>query len=916
MTTARWQRIQALFHEALEQAPAQRTAFLGAECAGDAALREEVETLLEADADAPPILDTRLEELACLLPEEEEAVPRPCPSHIGPYKLVRELGRGGMGTVYLAERADIGRRVALKVLRDGLRSSSREQRFLSERRILARLTHPNIARLLDAGVTAEGTPYFAMEYVEGEPIDRYADAHRLTIRERLALFQTVCEAVQYAHRNLLVHRDLKPSNILVAEDEHGRPLVKLLDFGIAKLLAEDATDTPQTRTGLRPMTPEYAAPEQVRGEAATTATDVYALGVLLYELLTGQRPYRVQGQGAHALEQVIREVQPERPSLVVCRAGLAPRSLAATDSLLRGGLPVVTPEAVSRARRTPVDKLHRQLRGDLDNIALMALRKEPDRRYPAAAQLLKDVERHLKGLPVEAQQDTLLYRTGKFVRRHPWGVSASAVATAVFLASIALFTASLQEERDRARLEAAKSAELADVLINLFDASDPFSSASVRTDTMQVRDFLANRAMMVTELEADPKTRARILSKVAQMHRGIGLHDQADTLSREALADARAAYPQPHPELADVLNERADLLRLLGGYDEAEPLLREALEIRRALEEEERGESDVSQTLNSLAGLLREKGDYDEAEAFYREALEIRRERLPDTDPKMAESMNHLASVLYDQGDLAGAEPLLRQALAIYRLPANAGLPQMADVLDNLGFVTQDRGDLEEAKQAFDEALELKNALLGDDNWRVADGLVNLARVHRAQGNLEAAEGFYWEAAERQQQQLGADHWRVASILIDISSILHERGDLDRAERLYRKALDAFAKTYPEGNHPRMAEAQLDLGRVLTERGEALAGRSLIQQALGEIEATFGPLDWRTAEAHMALGACLVELGRYDEAERLLVRSHARLRTTRGLQDPLTLQAEAHLAALYEALGQPGEPVGRPAALR
>ena len=763
MTPERWQRIQALFHEALELAPERRAAFLEAQCAGDAALREEVASLLSADADAPPILDTALEELACLLPDDD--APRPGPSRIGPYELVRELGRGGMGRVYLAERVDVGKRVALKVLNESLRSSTRERRFLSERRILARLEHPNIARLLDAGVTDDGLPYFAMEHVEGQPIDRYADAHRLKVRQRLELFQIVCEAVQYAHRNLLVHRDLKPSNILVTEKGE----VKLLDFGIAKLLgsaddAAEAAEAPLTQPGLRAMTPEYASPEQVRGEeAVTTASDVYGLGVLLYELLTGQRPYRLQGPGALALERAIQEAQPERPSVVVARPGLAPRSLAAPDSLLKDGLPVVTPEAISRARRTPPERLRRQLRGDLDNIVLMALRKEPERRYPAAAQLAKDIGRHLTGLPVEAQQDTVAYRTGKFVRRHWRGVSVTALVVAVIAASVLAFTNRLQLERDRARLEAAKAEKVSDFLINLFDVSDPFSAASVRTDTMQVRDFLNNRAMEVATLETEPETRAQLLGVVARMYRGVGMYGNADTLSEQALRDARLAYAEPDAELAHALNERADLLRLQGAYEEADTLLREALAIRQALQEEEAAESDVTRTLNSLAELLHEKGDYGEAEAFYREALDVRRRRLPESDPKIAESLNNLALLLYDQGALDRAEPLFRTALAIYELPANGGAPQKADVLDNLGSVMQAKGDLEEAEALFGQALDLKIELLGEDHWRVADGQMKVARARQAQGDYDEAEALYQEALQRYRFQLGENHWRIAS---------------------------------------------------------------------------------------------------------------------------------------------------------
>ena len=904
MTTERWNRVQEIFHEALERTSAERAAFLSAACAGDADLREEVETMLKADTDVPRILNATLENLACLLPDEPEDKALTFPREIGPYKIIREVGCGGMGTVYLAERADVGKRVALKVLRSGLLSSTHRQRFLSERRILARLDHPNIAHLLDAGVTDDGMPFFAMEYVEGLPIDRYADEHRLTIRQRLRLFQTVCEAVHYAHRNLLVHRDLKPSNILVTEAGE----VKLLDFGIAKLLEEDETDAPTTRTGLRAMTPEYASPEQISGEPITTASDVYTLGVLLYELLTSHRPYHIQGQSPRAFEEAIREAQPERPSVVVMRTGLAPRSLAATGRLTRDGLPVITPEMVSLARSMPIEKLRRRLRGDLDNIVLMALRKEPERRYPSAEQLLKDLSRHLRGLPVEAQQDTLTYRTSKFVSRHRWGVGATTVAVAVVSAFLIIYSIRIRQERDRARLEADKADEVAQFLYNLFDVSDPFSRASLRADTMKVRDFLKNRAMLVEDLDSHPEIQLPALNMVAKMYRGIGLHEQADTLSAQAIDVARMLYTgDDNADLARTLNERADLLRVQGNYDEAEDLLREALGIHRNLIRSGPGlelAPELTQSLNSLAELLREKGNYGEAEVLYKEALDVRRELWGAEDPKVAESMNNLGLLLYEKGALAEAEQIFRDALKIYQLVPEREDPQMADVLDNLGHVMERKGEFEAAERIFDDALELKIEILGDDNWRVAEGLINLGRISQALGNLEVAEGHYWEAIKRQRLQLGAEHWRVASAFSDMASLQYAHGDLDRAAGFYRKALEIYEKTYPEKDHLLVAASQLGLGKVLTERGEAEEGQAFLERALQVIEATYAPDDWHVAEARMELGAALTALGRYDEAERLLTESRLFLQQQRGLEDPLTQRADRHLIAFYIASGR------------
>ena len=385
MHPERWQRIEAICFAALERDPALRAAYLEQACGGDTGLRREVETLLEQHEKHPSFLETPIVSLAGFVGAEPD--PLPPSGRIGSYRLIKRLGKGGMGEVYLAVREvdDVRQKVALKLIRRGMDSDEVVRRFRLERRILASLNHPNIAALLDAAVAEDGRPYFVMEHVEGTELDEYCAARRLPVRERLELFQVICRAVQHAHQNLVVHRDLKPRNILVTED--GTP--KLLDFGIGKVLSTDAFgDAIETRTELRLLTPEYAAPEQLTGAPVTTATDVYALGVILYELLTGQHPYGPEAADRQDLERIILEVTPPRPSLV--------RS-----------------------------EIRRQLAGDLDTIVLMALRKEPARRYPSASALAADLQRHLDGLPVTARPDTFGYRAGKFVRRHAGAVSAA-----------------------------------------------------------------------------------------------------------------------------------------------------------------------------------------------------------------------------------------------------------------------------------------------------------------------------------------------------------------------------------------------------------------------------------------------------------------------------------------------------------
>lgn len=442
MPATRWNRIDALFHAACEHEPAARDAFLTEACAGDAALLQEVRALLDADITESQRITKALVGATLELVVEGEQVGRTA----GPYRLVRELGQGGMGAVYLAERTDgqFEQQVALKLIRVGMGTAEVQARFRMERQILARLQHPGIARLLDGGVTSDGQPFFAMEFVEGERIDAYCERHRLPIVERLALFGAVCDAVAYAHANLVVHRDLKPDNILVTAE--GK--VRLLDFGIAKVVADDTDITiGLTTVGSRAMTPAYASPEQVLGEQVGTASDVYSLGVLLYELICGSRPYNLKALSPVEMQRAVCQVDPPRPSSRVA------------ESMERGTAPPLATGASLEA--TDVRRLERQVEGDLDVIAMKALRKEPERRYATVAALLDDIRRHLQGDPVQARPDTMRYRWRTRLRRHRpvWLTAAATVILTLTVAAI--YVQGVRRERDRARAAAtAAEAEL------------------------------------------------------------------------------------------------------------------------------------------------------------------------------------------------------------------------------------------------------------------------------------------------------------------------------------------------------------------------------------------------------------------------------------------------------------------------
>jgi len=655
-SAAWWRRVFDAADRALELEPADRAAFVEQCRADDPELAAEVAALLEGAA-AVPVLDTPAAALAAPLFDESLALPDPtdAQSRFGPYRILRELGRGGMGAVYLAERSDdqYQKEVALKLLPAWSAGDDRRvQRFLEERQILAALDHPDIARLLDGGVTPDGLPWFALEYVEGVPVDRHCKEHQLSIEARLELFCRVCAAVQYAHRNLVVHRDLKPANIMITAE--GR--VKLLDFGIAKLLASEG----QTRgasltvTGERLLTPMFASPEQIRGEPISTATDVYALGVLLHVLLTGRYPYRLSTWQSHEVVLAVLEQEPERPSVAVLRAG----------SVAEGQAPGDTLEQAALTRGSTAAKLARRFRGDLDTIVLKAMEKDPARRYGTAEQLEADVRNHLAGLPVTARPATRLYHLRKFLRRHRLGAAVTAAIMMLvlgFAAVTAVQSARIRAQTERIALERDRAEEVIQYLSNVFHTAVPSPREGRGVTAREVLDSSAAR--VERDLSAQPEARARVLLEMGRAYHDLGINDRARHLLEASIALRRGSFPAGQRELAQTLDLLGAVLLEQGVLDSARRAYDEALTLHRRLPGDRRG--DVARTLNGLAAVNRAQGRLREAESVVREALAIDRARPGDHASDVAQSLRGLGQVLLDGGDYTGAETLYRQALSL-----------------------------------------------------------------------------------------------------------------------------------------------------------------------------------------------------------------------------------------------------------
>lgn len=828
----RWRRTEDLFDRALGLAPPDRDALLTREAADDPALAAEVRALLAADAEAGAYFSHVARAISPDDPIREGG-------RVGPYRITGRLGEGGMGAVYRAERADgaFEREVALKVLRA---AGGDVRRFLAERQILARLDHPAIARLYDGGLDDHGRPYLAMELVDGEPITDYCDRRRLGVDDRLDLFRCVCEAVQFAHGRLVVHRDLKPSNVMVCEDDEGASRVKLLDFGIAKLL--DA-DVDLTQTGAAPHTPAYAAPEQVRGEDVTTATDVYALGVLLYELLTGHRPYRLESRRREAAEQAILHAEPAEPSTVVLT-----------------GVEAVTTAA---ARASEPTRLRRRLRGDLDRIVLKALRKEPERRYDGAAALGRDVGRHLDGLPVEARPESVGYRVEKFVRRHRGGVALAALALVGLVGGlgVAVWQASVAaDQRDRAEAEARKAEEVTAFVTSLFGEADPNEA---RGETPTVREALARGAERArAELASEPDVQAAVLATIGRVYRELGDLGAADRLLTEA-----AALPALGPAArAEVLEDLGVLRQAQGAYGAADSLYQEVLRLR--LGALDPGDDDIAATYDRLGVLRRYQGEYTEAETFLRRSLALRGEAGRADTPEYALNLGDLGVVLTRQHRLDEAERAHRAALALQRTVEGDTSLAVANTYNNLGTVLHERGRYGAAEANYLRAIGLWRHILGDDHPNVAIGLSNVGTMYVMADQPDAARPFYQESLDLFRARLGEDHPDVAFTVISMGSLERLDGHLDLSARLARQALTSYRRTL-EPTHPYIGTAEHELGRTLVLLDDPAAATHY-RRALAVYAGALTPDHPRVFSAQIEFGKVLLEQGETAEAERLL----------------------------------------------
>ncbi len=922
-----WRRLDELLDRFLELSPERASEELERLKPEDRPLRERLEAALAlAQSDAGPLANSVADSWPGLLAgtggEDDFAAPVMTGASIGRWRITGELGQGGMGTVYAVDRADgvYEQQAALKLVRLGIDEPAARERFARERQILARLEHPSIARLLDGGVAPDGRPYLVLERVEGEPITLWCERQGIGVRERLGLFVKVLEAVGYAHRNLVVHLDLKPSNVLVAAAGE----VRLLDFGIAKLLAEKP-EVERTATRVSaPLTPQYAAPEQITADAVTTATDVYALGVLLYELICGERPYRIERGSAAELERQILETDPAPPS--------------------------------SRVRAPHLDlRLARALRGDLDAIVLRALAKRPDDRYASATELRLDIENWLLGRAVEARRASGTERLAKFVRRHRVGVAAAVLVALFAIVGVASLGYALLQARER--LAAAERARASlDFLVGLFEAATPAQS---RDRSISAIDLLDRGVEQLDrELADQPSVHAELARTLGDVYRTLALFERARPLLDRGRREAQLLFGDDSVEHAAALYALAELEYDVDRYPEAEELMRRALAIQQqalgtrdpttlrslgslgdvlsavgrydealeihtnllAIDSEQFGEAheETVEDRASIAGILRRLGRFEESEGLYRQVVAARSRALGDDHPRtLSNRMSH-ANVLRHLSRYDEAERILLEVLAACERVFGPGHPETASALDSLGSLYRDQGRFAESLALAGRALEIEIATLGPDASETAVGRNNLAILAVGAGDFAIAEEGFREALRVWTVALGAGHPHRASALANLGYVLVERGRAQEAKPLVLESLEKRAAHFgeesseaaqswrilalvhlalgdlgearrtaeqadrlvalvPAENNPRRADTLLTRAQVELANGDASAAEPLIRQALAIRIARHGPTAPKTAEARLLLVRVLIARGEFDAGREELALAGAAL---------------------------------------
>ena len=892
MDSNRWDRIQSVFHGAADLPKPQQRAFLAAACADDESLIADIQALLDEDAKDSSLLNRNMADIACEVLGDPASRSFPF-KEFGPYRIVRVLGEGGMGVVFLAERRDLHSQVAIKILRDAWVSPARRERFSSEQRTLAQLNHPSIARLYDADTLPDGTPLFVMEYVEGCSIVEYCKKLNCSIDDRLKLFRSVCEAVEYAHSQAVIHRDLKPSNILVKS----AGTVRLLDFGIAKQLEDVNVAADATRTNFRFLTPAYASPEQIRGDRVGIQSDVYSLGVILYELLCDQLPFDSSNKTPTEAQAAILETEPVKPSFI----GQRTASEKAASS--PGGTGSTTKAAWT----------------DLDVLCLTAMHKDPQRRYRSVEALIRDIDHYLRGEPLEARPDSVLYRMHKFVGRNRRPVAASVLVGALIVGLVIFYTLRLAKARNAALAETARTQRVEQFMQDLFQGD---AESTGPADDLRVVTVLERGEKQARALDEDPQIQADLYQTLGTMYDQLGKYDRADSLLKASLAQRKATsgadsakvaeslvalanlrndqaqlaeaeafarqglqmserhLPPDHPVVARATLTLGRILDNRGKYDEAIPTLEEAMR----LESGSKGvPADLSATLSELANTHYYLGHYDVSKDLNERALRMDEQIYGDRNPNVAQDLTNLADIQYQWSNYADAERLQRTAVGIMQAWYGKDHPETADDMTILGKYLIAEGRVDEAVPILRESLAALENHYGKVHPRVALAVGELGLALQHQGNLDEAERDFRRQADIYRSVYGEKSQQLGAAVANLAGVYSDRKDYAKSEELFRDALKLYADSLPAGHlniaiaHVRLGGALLHDKRYSDAEGESRAGYELLMKQ------STPPARW----VETARNDLLAEYNAMDQSEKA-----AKIRAELGGPSPVSNPAK------------------------
>jgi eukaryotic-like serine/threonine-protein kinase len=854
MDPAKWKAAEEVFSRAVELPAELRRSAVQKMCAHDASLMHDVLALLEEDLRVQPLLDSGIDRAAGNL-LQFGPLPSLVRTQIGPYRLLSLLGEGGMGVVYLAERTDIGGRVAIKLLRDAWLSPMRRDRFRVEQLALAQLNHPSIARIYDSGTLDDGTPWFVMEYADGLPLTEHCKQHGAGLRAGLQLFRRVCEAVRYAHDHAVIHRDLKPSNILVTAEG----AVKLLDFGIAKRLNAEETEAMRTMTGLRMMTPAYAAPEQLSSGPVGVFTDVYALGVLLCELLTGSLPQR---QGSSPGDNI------ERPSSLVARHNPDAR------------------KQLSRAEWS-----------DLDALTLKALEPEIDRRYRSVGALLRDLDAFETGRPLDAQPVRFGYVCARFLRRHRRSIAAASAMILLLAVTAIYYTVRLARARDAALREAARTRRVQQFTENLFYGGDQDAGPAM---DLRAVDLLDRGRQEAAGLSADPEMKADMEETLGGIYEKLGKLDLAEPLLVSALEERRKLSSAFSPKVAQSLLALSLLRKDQGKLDDAESLARQGLQMdQRTLPPYD---PLIARALLALGSVLEVRGKYDQAGQVLARASDPRFQHA-EAPTEQADILVELANVDFYQGHYDLSSALNNQALAMDRRMLGEQNPAIAQIYNNLGAIEMNRGNYPSSEADYRRSLAITEAWYGTRHPETAANLTALAQPLTWEKQYAAAQDLLAQALAIEKIVNGPVSSTVATTVNQLGLLAYDRNQYASARQYFTAAMDIWEKVYGD-QHPFIAIAYSNLGSVCMAEKNYPAAEKNYREAVRRLDLA-SPDGLNDAIGHLKLGRALLKEGRYADAEPHSLAAYRYLVAHVNPANSYLANARRDLAAIYDALHQP-----------